>query len=278
LRVGISVPISTQGYLLCSTDEEDESADVAICPISIGDSAFDIVSLPEGMFATKKLIDDLKINENDEILFTGLFASYTGSTKNFPIVRHGKLALIPQERIPFNGTLEDLYLGEVTSWGGNSGSPVFVRLTGTRETGDMMTGIQYFLLGVMQGYFNSGDVSVSFDTAAATDTAHIDLGIPNNSGIAAIVPAAKISRILSQPRVKAYVSLVRAGSLSQAKRAADAESWYKNAITILRDDPKSAPLLKSAFQLYANFLESQGRFPEAHFQQQLSNRVVLKTP
>jgi hypothetical protein len=76
---------------------------------------------------------------------------YQGVRRNFPIVRHGKLAMISDEPIPWSdGVTEDLYLADLMSFGGNSGSPVLLRLGGVSETG-AISGYRYVLLGVMQG-------------------------------------------------------------------------------------------------------------------------------
>jgi hypothetical protein len=135
------------------------------------------------------------------VFFTGLYANYPGNKRNFPIVRHGKLALVTNERIPIDSRdhnkTEDLILAEVTSFGGNSGSPVFVRIGGIREGGTTpLAGYSYYLLGVMQGFF-SESADILFDITAMHGT------VSQNSGIAAVIPAEKISQILATPRAKA---------------------------------------------------------------------------
>jgi hypothetical protein len=273
----IPIPIKNRGFLACSIDNQDPDADVAVCFLNIPDTIFDFKNISPGMFATQSSIQALKINETDEVLFTGLFLPYHGAKKNYPIVRHGKLALIPKEKVPWSNpaggtSMQDLYLAEVTSWGGNSGSPVFLRLGGAREQGGMTTGFQYLLLGVMQGYFNS-ERPATLDTAAITDTAHLDLELSENSGIAAIVPAQKILDIIGQPRTRAYVSIVKGMSYSKAGKFSDAESSFKDAIDTLRNNDPGHPLLREALTQYAEFLQLSGRFAEANFQTRQANAV-----
>jgi hypothetical protein len=275
--VQLPIQIKVNGFLFCSIDNQDPNADIAVCPVSISDSFFDIKGLSPDMFVTQSKIETMRLNETDEVLFSGLFLPYHGANKNYPIVRHGRLALIPKERIPWSiptsgNSMQDLYLAEITSWGGNSGSPVFVRLSGTREQGGTMFGIQYLLLGVMQGYFNS-ERPATLDTAAITDTSHLDLKLSENSGIAAIVPAQKILDIIAQPRMKAYLSAVKAISLEKAGRSAEADSSFKEAIATLRETDPEHPLLKEALAGYAEFLRRAGRFPEANFQQRSANSI-----
>ncbi len=273
----VPIIVKEDGFLSCSIDRQDPDADVAVCPINIPDSIYDFKGISPEMLLNNEKIAALKINETDEVLFSGLFLPYHGAKRNYPIVRHGKLALIPQEKIPWatpdgNSSMQDLYLAEITSWGGNSGSPVFVRLTGAREQGSLMAGVQYVLLGVMMGYFNS-DRPASLDTAAITDTAHLQVQLSDNSGIAAIVPATKILDIIGQPRVKAYVSLVKAISYLNAGRNQDAEASFKEAISTLQNSDPDHPLLREAFQQYAGFLQRIGRYPEASFQLRLASAI-----
>lgn len=273
----IPILVKARGFLNCSIDNQDPTADVAVCPISISDTIFDFKDLSLEMFVTKAKIESMKLNETDEVLFSGLFLPYHGANKNYPIVRHGKLALIPKEKIPWStysggSSMQDLYLADITSWGGNSGSPVFVRLSGAQEQGFLMTGVQYLLLGVMQGYFNS-DRPASLDTAAITNTAHLDVKLSDNSGIAAIVPAEKILEIVGQPRIMAYLSLVKAIVYSKAGKLSEAESSFKSGIETLRKNDPGHPLLKEALNNYAGFLRTAGRFPEAAFQMRLSSAI-----
>lgn len=273
----ITIGVKEHGFLNCSIDDQDPEADVAVCPINISDAIFDFKGLGAETFVTESKIQDLKLNETDEVLFSGLFLPYHGAKKNYPIVRHGRLALMPKEKIPWTGpngenSLQDLYLAEITSWGGNSGSPVFVRLSGAREQGGLMSGVQYLLLGVMMGYFNS-ERPATLDTAATTDTAHLDVKLSDNSGIAAIVPAGKINEIIKQPRIRAYVAAVKAMKLAHTGKATEAETSFKESIETLRISDPEHPLLREVILQYATFLQNLGRYPEANFQIRLAKSI-----
>jgi tetratricopeptide (TPR) repeat protein len=175
--------------------------------------------------------------------------------------------------------MQDLYLADITSWGGNSGSPVFIRLSGALEQGGIISGVQYLLLGVMQGYFNS-DRPASLDTAAITDTAHLNIELTDNSGIAAIVPADKIIDIVGQPRITAYISIIKANAYAKSGKLSEAESSFKDAIDMLRKNDPEHPLLREALREYAALLQNAGRFPEANFLLRQANQVnnTLHTP
>ncbi len=271
----IPVSVKDHGFLVCSIDDNDNDADLAVCPINISDTDFDIEGIPADIAVTKAKIQSLMLNETDDVLFSGLFLPYHGAKKNYPIVRHGKIALIPEERIPWSSypgqqSMQDLYLAEVTSWGGNSGSPVFVRLSGAREQGGLYAGVQYLLLGVMQGYFNSERLA-ALDTSAVTDTAHFEVKLSDNSGIAAIVPAEKILETMAQPRVKGTVAIFRGIVFSKAGRSADAEASFKQAIEVLRTSDPGHRLLRTALIFYAQVLRDAGRSAEASFQLRLAS-------
>jgi hypothetical protein len=195
------------GNLLWYRNPNDPSSDVAMSPINLSPEIADVKWIGTNMLLSKEEIQERAIDENDEILFTGLFDWDPGSRKNYPIVRHGKVALIPEERVPLargpDPPTADVYLAEVMSFGGNSGSPVFVRLGGVRETpgGPVIvgtTGYSYLLLGIMKGFFP--------ETAPVAVETKISLGVSaQNSGIAMVVPASEITVILKSPAARAWM-------------------------------------------------------------------------
>lgn len=70
------------------------------------------------VLADKDTVQRLHVPEGSEAFFTGLFTSDFGQKRNVPIVRFGRIALMPAERVPI-GTkadgsedLRELYLLE----------------------------------------------------------------------------------------------------------------------------------------------------------------------
>jgi tetratricopeptide (TPR) repeat protein len=180
--------------------------------------------------------------------------------KNYPIVRHGKLALLPDERIPFSDdhpeNTKELYLADVMSFGGNSGSPVFLRLGGLREAGNTLEGYSYYLLGTMEGYYQAGSNIMMYSAGAAKPE-------EQNSGIAAIIPANAIEKLLTCPRAVAYRDRNVADADVIAGELEDAELLYKEAIRTLEiSDPKHSDLAV-ALDSYARLLEKTKRHDEA---------------
>lgn len=253
--------VNEQGSLAWFVDA-DENVDLAITPIVLNDKQLDFKTIQQDLFATKEALTREQVSENDEILFAGLFAWSPGVKKNLPIIRHGKLARRLEEPIPLdrnhpNSTVQ-VHLAEVLSFGGNSGSPVFLRLGGVREgsIGPALSGYNYYLLGVMQGFFPEG---MDF----AIQIAELRGSAAQNSGLAAVIPAEKIMEVLDEPRGRAYRELVVAISMTNQGSSLEAEKLYKDAIQILE---QSCPLhaeLAAALQAYAGFLRKVKRMGEA---------------
>ena len=193
------------GNLLWFTDATDENADIALIRLTPDANKVEARWIPLDLIVTDKMLEELHINENDEVLFTGLWPWHPGRKKNYPIVRHGKLAMLPEERIPIDRrrptATAELYLAEITSFGGNSGSPVFLRIGGIRESPGgpvKLGGYRYFLLGVMQGFFSEA-------SEFAVEVRAVRGLTSQNSGIAAVVPAKKILKILDSAEVRAHI-------------------------------------------------------------------------
>ena len=256
----IPLPVVDEGGNLDWFVHSDEAVDLAITPVRLSTQELDFKTLQQDLFATKAVLTKEQVNENDEILFAGLFSWSPGAKKNLPIVRHGKLARLLEEPIPLDRNhpekTVDVHLAEVMSFGGNSGSPVFLRIGGIREGAGTFLGYRYYLLGVMQGFFPEG-------VAFAIEVAELRGSAAQNSGLAAVIPCEKIMEILEAPRARAYRTLVAAQFAVEQGSVSDAERLYKEGIEILEI---SAPLhsdLASALQAYANFLRKMKRSPEA---------------
>lgn len=238
----------------------DETVDLAITPVNLDVQQLEYKTIQRDLFATKDVLKKEQINENDEILFAGLFSWSPGVKKNLPIIRHGRLARVLEEPIPLDRIhpekLVEVHLAEVMSFGGNSGSPVFLRIGGIREGAGGTLGYRYYLLGVMQGFFPEG---VDF----AIQVAELRGSAAQNSGLAAVVPSDKIMEILDGPRGRAYRALVAANSALELGNPTEAEKLYKDGIEILEGSSPLHSDLASALMIYANFLRKTNRPREA---------------
>lgn len=131
----IQIPVSQLVWVLPT----DPSVDLAIAPLGLDQSLVDYLVISESQFATSDVVKSKQISEGDSVLFTGFFAQFPGQKKIEPILREGILAMMPDEMIPTTlGSLGHLYLADLHAFHGNSGSPVFVNLSGgQKRTGNI---------------------------------------------------------------------------------------------------------------------------------------------
>jgi hypothetical protein len=155
---------------------EGPSVDIAVIPFGA----------PSDLLATAMSTEDFGTPERlagetgpgDDVFIVGLFSQFFGMRKNFPIVRLGSIAMMPDEKVPTSVGEIDAILVEIRSIEGMSGSPVFVRHN-----------LGFYLLGVMHGFWTL-PVELRAGSGIRADV---------NSGIAVVVPAVKILEILNQP-------------------------------------------------------------------------------
>jgi hypothetical protein len=260
--------LDARGDLRWFVDISDPIADVALSPLIINKKNVDFKTISQDNFATKSIVSEKHVNENDEVLFSGLSTIFPGFKKNYPIVRHGHLALLPGEDIPVDRDRPDkktqIYMAEVTSFGGNSGSPVFLRLGGARESLTVtLGGFEYYLLGVMSAYYP-------------------DIETRYNSGIASIVPVDKINDILASDLMKAFLANVIAIDKTTNGDLKTAEARFKESIDILeRHAPESSQLVET-LEAYANMLQIANRSEDSSKMrtkaQKIKDKPVSKIP
>ncbi|HLM83216.1 MAG TPA: hypothetical protein VK302_21635 [Terriglobales bacterium] len=183
----------------------DQNADVAVLQVADQPNVAYRTAVLTRNFVTQEDIASRKwVDIGDEVFVTGLFTPAPGQHRNMPLVRHGNIAMIPDEQIQTDLGFSDLYLVEGRSIGGLSGSPVFVRRTETfkLELQGRLTEVNcpgpYKLLGLMQGHWDIKESEIN-KPLIQHDRKH---GV--NLGIAIVTPAMKISEILNQPAMTKY--------------------------------------------------------------------------
>ena len=177
-----------------------DSVDVMILPYAPDIRIYDYLTLPHVMLLNQDVIDKQNVSLGDDVFMTGLFVRHAGKEKNIPIVRAGNIAAMPEEQVYSKvfGNM-DAYLIELRSLGGLSGSPVFLHLSGTRRSSDgmtttLMSGHQFFLLGLLHGHWDLD--------SAIQDVITEDYQQENkekiNTGIGISIPSIKILEALNQ--------------------------------------------------------------------------------
>lgn len=188
-----------------SLHPSDDTADVAALSVEI-DPRADIIGIPENEFVSAEDFEkdnqglEGKFGIGDETVTIGLFTEAPGTTRIFPIVRHGNVAMLPTEQIQTDLGYADVYLIEARSIGGMSGSPVWIRpsllmLADTSDNETIPTGIvgPGKLLGLMHGHWAIKESDMNNPTIVHDRQRGV------NMGIAIVVPASKILETVNQP-------------------------------------------------------------------------------
>jgi hypothetical protein len=176
----------------------DDAVDLAILPVAPNLKKYDYLPIPSTALATSEKIKSSAIGIGDSVTFAGYFSSFPGHKRVEPIVRQGVIAMLPDEKL--DTTLHkpgQLFLADLHAFHGNSGSPVFVNVSGMRH-GTLLVGESYLLLGIISGYYPE---SAGFSVPAATV---LTGQVRDNSGIATIVPAEELTKLLDSVEVRAY--------------------------------------------------------------------------
>jgi hypothetical protein len=177
----------------------DTTVDIAVISSYPRQNQFDFLFLPTSFLTTRENFDSLHITEGDEVFFTGMFSQYLGEKANYPISRFGRVSLITNEKVFWNGNYRNLYLLEATTYWGNSGSPVYFSLQRApkQQPNMIITGTETIikLAGIMSGFFGQ-NVPGGF---MQTNLVPYNLV---NFGISAVTPSYLLYEILFSKEVK----------------------------------------------------------------------------
>ena len=178
----------------------EDSVDAAVYPFEIP-AEFDVLSNASDLTLNPSTMKTMRMGVGDEVFLAGLFSLAPGIHRNSPMVRQGTIAMIPEEPIQINRGFAEVYLLEMRSIGGISGSPIYLRKTvsisGKDASGkeESLHGIAgtYHLLGLMHGHWEIDEKDLN-DPALR----HLEQrGV--NVGIAIAVPAHKIMEVINHP-------------------------------------------------------------------------------
>lgn len=165
---------------------EDPTVDLAVITILPDKNKYDFTFLESELLTKKEDVEKLNISEGSDIFFTGLFIPFMGENRIYPLVRFGKVALIPDERVLVNGEKKEVYLIEAGAYAGSSGSPAFVN---TEDAPDSRK-----LIGIISNHF--------IDKLPVRPTQAEKSAAIANIGIAIIEPAYKLQEILSSKEMQ----------------------------------------------------------------------------
>lgn len=191
----VKIPLISSGPQQSVFLHPDNSVDLAVIPGLPDESKVDFRFFPDDLLTTREKFSELGIREGSEVFFAGLFTHFLGDSANHPVFRFGRVALLTSEKIPWGKWKMDLYLLESSSYGGNSGSPVFFHLGSDRNPGMLVVGPPaIYLAGVMMGaYVDQQPIGVAETAPVAVSRA--------NLGISAVIPAWRLHELLTSKAV-----------------------------------------------------------------------------
>lgn len=166
----------------------DKSVDLAVFLFSPSKTDYSFKYIPESFIPDRKMFKSLNIEEGTESFFAGLFVPYAGEHKIYPIFRFGNVSLITDEKIMWVGEKREMILLEISSFGGNSGAPVYFKVLQGNQT-------RALLGGVLSGTFrDAANISV-------IPTGGIPVALYNN-GISGVTPVYFLYEIINSIEFK----------------------------------------------------------------------------
>ena len=235
LSINLRLNMADGGYKYLKTKETDwiyhpdSRVDVAVCWINCTDKEFAVLAASKNQpldtvynqlpllsewFAVGQNLDILNVTPGDDLYFPGLFVQNPGDKFNIPIIRTGSVAATPFEPIRTRLGMAQMYLAEVRSIGGHSGSPVFLDINSLPKIHMVQqlaskSGVRFdpeipSMWGLVHGHFLMRADSFSYDDFDDKDqnqSSFVAGANDFNSGIAMIVPAQFILETLNQPEL-----------------------------------------------------------------------------
>ncbi len=183
-------------------EHTDSGVDIAVFR-TLNVSQTDYKPFPIDRIASKKTFQDEVIHASDRIIFPFLLTKFMGSSRNYPVLKDGSIALIPEEKVPLEymvgnkriNTEQELIFVNAISVPGASGSPIFL-WPGPRMNGQTYTIGAYtsYLLGIMYGFY--------YAEPSTAVSSGIVLSIAENSGVAITFPSWRLKEIIESDAVR----------------------------------------------------------------------------
>lgn len=188
--------------------------DLAVALFSgIDKSVYKYTYVPTQQFLTHELIKEHDIGPGDDVFMVGRFISHEGRQRNLPLIRFGNISMMPNEKIEDKyGRKQKVFLIEMRSLAGFSGSPVFVylasnviRQTDIADDGSFKKGAEHEM--TMRGPWLLGidcadlpfreSVFQVMNIAGRDEDLATDYVAYSNSGQAAVIPAWRLLEFIN---------------------------------------------------------------------------------
>jgi hypothetical protein len=156
--------------------------DIATIQLRPQQDLYDTDLIPDAAFVTQDIVQRAGIVEGQELFFPCFTPEMRQIRRNNPVIRFGRIALLSTE--VDETTQTRTYYAECFPFGGNSGSPVFVKLT---ATGGATPPTVYGLFGVMTGHLR---------VPQPVEIVQTNVQLWQHMGIATVVPIDYLREIL----------------------------------------------------------------------------------
>lgn len=183
-----NIPVADEHGQMLWLHTANPADDIAALPLAPDENEFEFAAISSKIFLQDRLLESGDVSEGDELYFIGLMEQYYGFNRNYPLVRRGSLALLTDEALNTPSGSQKVYIAQLESWPGNSGSPVF--LLG-RGGPDKKTTLRF--LGMVVGSFLN---KVIVPLGGGQAGRQLEGGDMSNTGITCIVPAAVLLEVL----------------------------------------------------------------------------------
>lgn len=131
-----------------------------------------------------------KVSVGEPVISVGLFVPRIGESKNIPVIRFGKIAAMPEEKINTDLGYVDAYLLDMPALSGVSGAPIFIKQPGRGLFAGQYD--YFYLLGI-----NHGKYDQHADVIAKKTTDDVIGSVGVNTGISIAEPTKKIMEVLA---------------------------------------------------------------------------------
>jgi hypothetical protein len=166
------------------------------------------LAIPLSSLATKEILGSYPIHVGDNVIFPSLLVNFMGTARNYPVVRKGSVALMPDEKVPMRYhsgkevvvTQQEVILLDATATLGASGSPVFLAPESEFKTESLAVSTRErypFLLGVIHGFYPALPREI-LENSEVSARGYFS----ENSGVAIVFPASLIREIMESDRFK----------------------------------------------------------------------------
>lgn len=185
LRVNLEGGRATEISLPPDSWTVHPTTDVAAMRLDIPNGT-QALTLPENLLLRDAHTFKSLFAAGDDVIIAALFVRHPGVAQNEPILRFGKISLLPKEPLSIEvepGTFQSVpaVLIEAVSWGGQSGAPVFVDRSHVGGPGP-------FLLGLIHGHHELQQrIEIQGEVRGE---------VSMNAGVAIVIPAQAIFETL----------------------------------------------------------------------------------